>query len=205
MPVFYNYYSGRGNNIHSTGRNNVRKIFVFTNVSLDGYFEGPGHDISGFKNDFEAFSGDQSQEVDTLLFGRKTYDMMKFWSTPQAQAMAPQIAKFMNEKAKVVASHESFEPGWSNVTVISTDVAGAVKTLKEQPGKTIAMFGSNNLCVNLLQAGLIDELQIMVNPVVFGEGTSLFAGLPKKAELTLTETRQFKNGTVLLTYAPVQR
>jgi dihydrofolate reductase len=182
----------------------MRKIFLFTNVSLDGYFEGPGHDISGFHNDFEAFSSEESQEVDTLLFGRKTYEMMKFWSTPQAQETAPEIARFMNEKHKVVASRKSFEPGWKNVTVISSDVAGEVKKLKEQPGKNIIMFGSNNLCVSLMQAGLIDEFQIVVNPVAFGEGTSLFKGLPKKVELTLTKTRKFKSGAILLTYEPVR-
>ncbi len=181
----------------------MRRIFLFMNVSLDGYFEGPSHDISVFHNDFEAFSADQSQEVDALLFGRKTYEMMKFWSTPQAEEAAPEIAKFMNEKLKIVASHAPFEPGWDKVRVISGDVPGAVKKLKEQPGKNIMMFGSNTLCVSLMQQGLIDEFQIVVNPVVFGDGTSLFKGLPKKAELTLAQTHRFKSGAVLLTYHPV--
>jgi dihydrofolate reductase len=184
---------------------NMRRIFLFMNVSLDGYFEGPGHDISGFHSDFEAFSSEQSQEVDTILFGHKTYEMMKFWSTPQAEETAPEIAKFMNERPKFVASHQYFEPGWKGVTVISGDVPGEVKKLKEQPGKTIAIFGSNSLCVSLIQAGLLDEIQIMLNPVVFGEGTSLFKGLPEKANLTLTGTHQFKSGAVLLTYEPVKR
>lgn len=172
------------------------------NISLDGYFEAPGHDISGFHADFEAFSSSESQEVDTLLFGRRTYEMMKFWSTPQAEEVAPEIAKFMNEKLKIVASHASFEPGWKNVRVISGDVIGAVKELKAQPGKNIIILGSNTLCVSLMQANLVDEFQIVVNPVVFGGGTPLFAGLPKPAQLTLTDTRRFKSGAVLLTYHP---
>jgi dihydrofolate reductase len=158
-----------------------------------------------FKSDFEAFSSEGSGEVDTLLFGHRTYDMMKFWSTPQAEETQPEIARFMNEKLKVVASHQPFEPGWKNVTVISGDVPGAVRKLKKEPGQTIAMFGSNNLCVSLMQHGLIDEFQILVNPVVLGEGTSLFSGLPKKAELTLRDTRQFKSGVMMLTYAPLKR
>ena len=181
----------------------MRKIFLFMNVSLDGYFEGPDHDLSAFQNDFEAFSADESGDVDTLLFGHRTYDMMKFWSTPQGQELQPEIAKFMNEKHKVVASHASFDPGWHNVTVISDDVVGAVRQLKAQPGKTIAMFGSNNLCVSLMEEGLVDEFQIMVNPVALGEGTSLFEGLSKQVPLTLTDTRPFKSGAVLLRYAPV--
>jgi dihydrofolate reductase len=183
----------------------MRKIVVFTNISLDGYFEGADHDLSGFKNDFEAFPAEPGQEADALLFGRKTYEMMKFWSTPQAEEVMPEIAKFMNEKLKIVASRAPFEPGWKNVRVISGDVCAAVEKLKEEPGGNIIMFGSNTLCVSLMQAGLIDEFQIVVNPVAFGEGTSLFNGLPEKAEFTLMETRQFKSGAILLTYQPAEK
>lgn len=183
----------------------MRRIFLFMNVSLDGYFEGPDHDISWAGHDYEAYSPEQSDEVDTVLFGHRTYEMMKsFWPTPQAKEIAPEIAKFMNEKRKVVASHKPFEPGWDKVTVFHSDVAREVKQLKEQPGKDIAIFGSNNLCVSLMPEGLIDEFQIMVNPVVIGAGTSLFKGLPKKAALTLTGTQKFKSGTILLTYQPAR-
>ena len=180
----------------------MRKIFLFMNVSLDGYYEDSNHDLSGFHNDFEAFSAEQSQEVDALLFGRKTYEMMKFWSTPQAEEMMPEVAKFMNDNLKLVASRAPFDPGWKNVEVISGDVVGQVKKIKAQPGGNIIIFGSNTLCVSLMQAGLIDEFQIVVNPVVFGEGTPLFAGLPKTVEFALIETRRFKSGSVLLTYHP---
>ena len=87
----------------------------------------------------------------------------------------------------------------------SDDVAEEVKKLKAQPGKNIIIMGSNNLCVSLMQEGLIDEFQIVVNPVVLGAGTSLFKGLPAKAELRLTGTRQFKNGTILLTFEPAKQ
>jgi dihydrofolate reductase len=183
----------------------MRKIFLFNNVSLDGYFEGPGHDISGYNNDYEAFSSEQNQEVDTLLFGHTTYEMMKFWSTPQAEKMMPEIARFMNDNLKVVASHKPFDPGWKNVRVISGDVMAEVKQLKAQPGKNIIIFGSNTLSVSLLQAGLLDEIQIVVNPVLFGDGTPLFKGLPQKAKLSLIETRQFKSGSILLRYVPATK
>jgi dihydrofolate reductase len=181
----------------------MRKIYLFMNMSLDGYIEAPGHDISGFTTDFEAFSSGQTIDVDTLLFGHRTFEMMKFWSTPQAAEMAPDIAKFMNEKAKVVASHSVFDPGWEQVTVITGDVLGKIKKLKDQPGKNIMIFGSNTLCTILVQEGLIDEIQVVVNPVVFGDGTSLFKGLPIKTVLALVDTRTFKSGAILLTYHPV--
>lgn len=178
----------------------MQKLFLFMNVSLDGYVEDAEHDISGFTNDFEAFSSNQSQSVDALLFGHNTYEMMKFWATPEAKAMAPDVARFMNERPKVVVSHHPFDPEWENVTVIHEDVVNAIQVLKSQPGQDIIIFGSNTLCVSLMQAGLIDEFQILVNPVAFGAGTSLLQGLPTKIPLTLTSTQPFKSGTVLLTY-----
>jgi len=181
----------------------MRRIILFTNVSLDGYFEGPDHDISWANSDFEAFSLGGNDQVDAMLLGHRTYEMMKsFWPTPQAAEMAPGVARAMNETPKVVAGHHPFEPGWDNVTVISGDVAGEIRKLKEQPGKNIIMFGSNTLCVSLMQEGLVDEFQILVNPVAIGKGTPLFNGLPEKADLVLTDTHRFNSGVVMLKYEP---
>lgn len=180
----------------------MRTLFVFMNISLDGYFEGPDHDISYFHNDFEAFSAEASHHVDTLLFGRKTYEIMKFWSTPEGRALHPGIAAFMTDNHKYVASRSTFDPGWKNVTLISGDVVGEVQKLKSQPGGAIAVFGSNALCASLMEKDLIDLLQILVNPIVLGDGTSLLASLPGKVKLTLKEARPFKSGAVLLSYQP---
>jgi dihydrofolate reductase len=182
----------------------MRKTVVFTNISLDGYFEGADHDLSGFKNDFEAFPAEPGQEVDALLFGRKTYEMMKFWSTPEAGEMAPEVARFMNETHKYVASRQRFDPGWKNVTVVNGYVPEAIRKLKDAPGKDVLIFGSNELVVSLLHAGLIDELQIVINPVALVQGTSLFQGLRGKADFTLKETRAFKSGAVMLRLEPVR-
>ncbi|MGE5531504.1 MAG: dihydrofolate reductase family protein [Bacteroidota bacterium] len=181
----------------------MRKIFVFMNVSVDGYVEAPGHDISwAHGTDSDPFAKEQGREVDGILFGHRTYEMMRsFWPTPQAVQVAPETARFMNEKQKYVASHASFDPGWRNVTVLSGDVLERVRQLKAGPGQTIAIFGSNTLCTSLVEAGLIDEFQIMVNPVVLGEGTPLFHGLVKKAELRLTVVQSMPSGAVFLTYA----
>lgn len=181
----------------------MRKLSVLTNISLDGYFEAPGHDISGFKNDFEAFSHHTGDPADTLLFGHATYEMMKFWETPAAHSMAPDVAQFMNNTLKVVASRTPFEPGWRNVLVIHDDVPAQVRQLKEQVGGSILIFGSNTLVVSLLLAGLIDEFQLIVNPVAFGAGTSIFTGLPTHAEFQLKSAFPFQSGAVLLTYTPL--
>jgi dihydrofolate reductase len=181
----------------------MRKLFLFMNVSLDGYVEDAGHDIAWASHANEAFTPESSAAIDTMLFGRKTYEMFRnFWPTPQAAALAPEVARFINETPKVVVSHTAFDPGWKHATVISGDAITGVQRLKAQPGQSIIMFGSNTLCVSLIPHGLIDEFQIMVNPVALGAGTSLFAGLPEKAPLKMIESRPFASGTVLLTYAP---
>lgn len=178
----------------------MRKIVLFTNVSLDGYFEDGAGDISDFTHDFEAFSDED--DVDTLLFGHKTYEQFKFWGTPEGAAMQPDVAKFITEVQKVVVSHTPFDPDWQNVTVLSENPVEAIRQLKAQSGGNIMMFGSNTLCVSLMPHGLIDEFQILVNPVVFGAGTPLFNGLDAKTNFTLKESRQFKSGTMMLTYVP---
>ncbi|HEX2906562.1 MAG TPA: dihydrofolate reductase family protein [Phototrophicaceae bacterium] len=181
----------------------MRDLFLLMNVSLDGYFEGPDHDLSWATHDFAAFRSETKKEVDTLLFGHRTYEMMEsFWPTPQATEMAPDVAQFMNQAQKVVVSHQPFTPKWDKVTVISADVVSAVRRLKAEDGQSIAIFGSNELCVSLMPTGLIDEFQIQVNPVALGDGTPLFKGLPEKAELALIKTHTFPGGVVLLTYRP---
>ncbi len=180
----------------------MRKLWLLMNTSLNGYFEAPGHDISWSTRANEAFSVEGSSKVDALLFGHRTYDMMKaFWPTPAAAELEPDVAKFMTATQKYVVSHEPFEPGWENVTVLSGDALANVRALKEQDGASIGIFGSNTLCVDLLREGLLDEIQVVVNPVVIGNGSTLFAGLPKWVRLTLTESRAFSTGVVLLSYA----
>ena len=183
----------------------MRKILVFTNTSLDGFFEAADHDLSAFGHDFEAFPSQPGEEVDTLLFGRKTYEMMKFWATPQAREMAPEVAEFMNATHKYVASHSPFDAGWQGVTVLSGDVIGAVRALKASPGKNILILGSNTLAVSLLQAGLIDEVQMVVNPVALGAGTALFAGLASRTDFHLLGTQVFKSGAVMLRLEPLHQ
>lgn len=182
----------------------MRRIFAFINVTLDGYFEGPGHDLSWSHGDFEGFSEERGREVDILLLGKRTYDMMAaFWPTPAAAQMAPDVAAIMNDRRKVVASHAPFDPGWRNVTVFSgatEDVVDQVRQLKAQEGGTILILGSSTLCASLVDAGLIDEFQLLVNPVLLGEGTTLFEGLHNRTTLRLRDAHPYPSGKVLLTY-----
>lgn len=167
-------------------------------VSLDGYFEGQGHDLSWHNVDeeFVSFADRQLDEADTLVFGRKTYEMMAaYWPNEPA---GDSTAARMNALQKVVFSHDPMDVEWGN-TVSSSDLVAKITDLKSQSGKDIAVLGSSHLGKEMLEAGLLDEVRIMVNPVFIGNGSTLFDGLSKK--LKLTSTRTFENGNVLLTYA----
>lgn len=176
----------------------MRKTFLFMMVSLDGYFEGKDHDLSWHNVDeeFVTFADWQLDQADTLVFGRKTYEMMaSYWPQENEE---DSTARRMNATNKIVFSHNPMDVSWEHTTA-ATDVLATMQQLKMQPGKEIAVLGSSNLGKAMLEANLLDEVRIMVNPVFVGEGTTLFDGLNKK--LRLTDTRTFANGNVLLTYA----
>lgn len=178
-------------------------------VSLDGFFEGPGHDLSWHHVDeeFVDFAIEQTKSVDTLLFGRRTYELMRdFWPTEQARKTDPETAELMNNTPKIVFSHSLTEVHeteyWKNVRLVKENSAEFVRNLKNEHGRDIAIFGSNNFCVSLMENILVDEFRIMINPVVIGKGTRLFEGIKKKMDLKLGKTRTFKNGNILLYYQP---
>jgi dihydrofolate reductase len=177
-------------------------IFVFANVSVDGYVEGPEGDISWAHADSEPFAREQGRLVEAVLFGRRTYELMRaFWPTGQARQIAPETARFLNEKPKYVASRSAFEPEWVGATVFHEDAIRQIRELKARTAGRIAMLGSNTLAASLLDAGLLDELHVMVNPVVLGAGTPLLRGLRARAELRLMSAEPQGSGAVLLKYA----
>jgi len=174
-------------------------------VSLDGFFEGPDHELDWHNVDaeFNEFAAEQLNEIDTLLFGWKTYELMAgFWPIDPAKQDSPVIAEKMNTLPKIVFSRKERKVEWENTRLITQNVDGEIMKLKNQPGKNIAIFGSSNLCVSFIQMGLIDEFRIMVNPVVLGKGHTLFNGINDKLNLKLLKTRTFKSGNVLLYYQP---
>ena len=177
-------------------------------VSLDGYMEGEDHDLSWHNVDeeFNNFAAKQLDEADTILFGRRSYQLMEsFWPSNAGLEGDPVVAKYMNEIPKVVFSktlHSVSETDqWKNVRLVKDNVAEEVQKLKSGEGKSIAVLGSNNLCVTLLEEGLLDEIRLMINPVVLGKGTPLFAGIAQQQQFVLVETRTFGNGNVLLILA----
>lgn len=187
-------------------------------VSLDGFFEGPDHDLSWHNVDeeFNQLALKQLWEVDGLIFGRRTYEMMAdYWpkvrpapgilssKDPGNSPSNMEIASRMNILVKHVFSRTLKKADWNNSHVINKDAGEELLRLKELPGRDLAIFGSSNLTVTFAEQGLVDEYRIMVNPVVLGKGTALLTGLGKKLDLKLASRQEFASGNVLLCYRPL--
>jgi dihydrofolate reductase len=185
----------------------MRKVLFFMLTSLDGYFEGPNREIDwhNVDDEFNEFSIDQLNSVDMLLFGRVTYEMMaSFWPTPFAIQTDPIVANKMNAMPKIVFSRTLTKAEWQNTRLIKANFAEEISKLKQQRGKDLIILGSSDLAVTFLQAGLLDEIRILINPIILGNGKPLFKGLKNKLALSLLKTRAFKSGNVLLYYEPVK-
>ena len=184
----------------------MRKVQVFDSVSIDGFFTDAGNDMSwAHKQDPEwnAFVSGNASGEGALLFGRVTYEMLKaFWTTEQAAQMMPEVAAGMNRMPKYVVSRTLDRSDWQNTTVLKGDAVASVKALKAGPGPDLTILGSGSLVSTLAEAGLVDAFQLVVIPVVLGKGRTLFATLSKRRDFTLTKTKAFKNGNVVLWYEP---
>jgi dihydrofolate reductase len=183
----------------------VRKVIFFMLVSLDGFFEGENHglDWHNVDEEFNEFSHAQLDSAGMLLFGRRTYELMAgFWPTATASRDDPVTAAAMNRLPKIVFSRTLTNVNWDNTRLVKENIADEIRRLKAEPGKDLFIFGSSNLSVGLLAGGLIDELRILVNPVVLGSGTALFDGIRESLKLRLVKSQSFHSGNVLLVYRP---
>ena len=187
----------------------MRKLVVFNNVTLDGYFSGIGGDISWAHKgnedaEWNAFVADNASSGGMLLLGRVTYELMaSYWPTPAAMKNYPDVAEGMNNLPKVVFSRRLDKASWHRTKLVKGDLAGEVRTMKQESGGDIAILGSGSIVSQLAQEGLIDEYQVVINPVVLGKGRTMFDGIKGKLALRLTKTRAFSNGNILLCYEPM--
>src|ERR1700674_3543316 len=186
----------------------MRKVVASIFVSLDGVFEDPGgaegfelggwsFKYAGRSDDDLKYQVDLLSASDALLLGRVTYEgFAKAWP-----AMKDVYADRMNSLPKYVVSSTLDKAEWNNSTIIKGDVAKEVTKLKEQPGQNILIFGSGELVNGLLRYGLIDEIRLLVHPVVLGRGKRLFAeGSP--VGMKAADAKVFGSGIVLVVYEP---
>jgi dihydrofolate reductase len=181
----------------------MRKLVVFNLVTMDGYVAGPNgeidwHNVDGEFNDFAI---EQTATFDALVFGRVTYDLMaSYWPTEDAIKNDPIVAGQMNAIPKLVVSRTLDKADWNNTRLVKDNVVAEIKKLKDEPGKEIAIFGSSNLSAYLLDEGLIDEIRLIVNPIILGNGMPIFKGAQKQSRWELYKSRTFRNGNILHYY-----
>jgi dihydrofolate reductase len=187
----------------------MQRLGVFNNVTLDGYFTGADGDFrwahTGSDDpEFKAFLAANAGGDGELVFGRVTYELMaSYWPTPMAMENDPLVAEGMNRMPKVVFSRTLDRVSWSNTKLMKGDIAAEIRKMKNEPGPGMVILGSGSIVSQLAQEGLIDEYQILVNPVVLGRGRTMFEGLKTKLNLKLTRSRTFGNGKVFLCYEPL--
>ena len=175
------------------------RIFSFLMTSADGYHEGPNRELD-FHNvdaEFEDYTVANLTEAEALLFGRVTFDLLsEFWQSDAALRDAGASAERMNALPKYLVSSTKTDADWP-----TTHIVGFDDLAKLRQSTDIMVCGSSQLVAGLLNAGLLDELRLMVNPVILGAGRPVLAGADRSS-LTHVSTRTFGNGNVLITYRP---
>ncbi len=182
----------------------MRKLSVFNSISVDGYFSDAHGDMSwAHKQDAEwdAFTSENASGGGELVFGRVTYDLMaSYWPTPEATEAMPVVAERMNSLPKVVFSRTLEQASWANTELITGNIADAIQSKKQESGPDMVIMGSGTIVSQLTEARLIDEYQLVLNPIVLGSGRTLFDGLSENLNLRLMGTRTFGNGNVVMWY-----
>jgi dihydrofolate reductase len=187
----------------------MRKLTVFNSVSLDGYFTDRNGGMNWAHNplidaDWDDFVAGNASGGGLLIFGRITYELMaSYWPTPAAIKNNPVVAEGMNNLQKLVFSRTIDTVSWKNTKLIKEGMAPSIRKMKEQSGIGMVILGSGSIVSQLTQERLIDEYQIVIVPVVLGEGRTMFEGIKDRVGLKLINSRAFANGNVLLCYEPL--
>jgi len=186
----------------------MRKLIFFMHTSLDGFVAGLNGEMDWIKVDDAIFDfvGTMTDQSDTALYGRVTYQMMEsYWpkagEKPNASKHDIEHSRWYNTVSKIVLSKTIKETGLNNTKIISENLSDNINKLKNQDGKNILIFGSPSASNSLLNKGLIDEFWIFVNPILLGQGISLFKDVSESIKLSLLETKSFNNGVIALHYS----
>jgi len=191
------------------------KLTTTTQVSVDGVMQGNGGRHPGLDAGFErggwarplfdsesmTFVNEVYQRADAFLFGRRTYEVFAGYWGVMDPGSGP-IADALNTRPKYLASNTLTGPRWADTTVLSGDLAAAIGELKARPGGELQVHGSGNLVRWLLDNQLVDEITLLVCPVVVGEGTRLFPDNGPDMALDLVESRAFPKGITIQVYRP---
>ena len=182
----------------------MRKTVAGILMTLDGVVESPEKwQPRYFDDELGELIEAEAANADAMLLGRRTYEeFAAFW--PSQNGDEP-MADYMNDTPKYVVSSTLTELDWRNSILVSGNVAETVDALKRQPGGNIQIYGSPTLVRSLLRDGLLDQLDLLVHPIVVGGGQRLFENGNYGTVLTLVASRTFGTGVLALTYAPAAR
>jgi dihydrofolate reductase len=188
----------------------MRNLIFFMHTSLDGFVAGPNGEMDWIKFDDALFDfvGTMTDQADTALYGRITYEMMQsYWPNageqPNATKHDKEHSAWYNKVSKIVLSTTMQETGLHNTKVIGGQLSENINKLKQQDGKNILIFGSPGASQSLLNEGLIDEFWLFVNPILLGKGMPLFKDVTATTKLTLAASKTFDCGVIALHYKKV--
>ena len=186
----------------------MRNLIFFMHTSLDGFVAGLNGEMDWIKVDDEMFDfvATMTDQADTALYGRVTYEMMQsYWpkagEQPNASKHDIEHSTWYNRVSKVVLSKTMKEAGLHNTKVIGDQLSDNINKIKQQGGKNILIFGSPRASQSLLNQGLIDEFWLFVNPIILGQGMPLFKNIAGTTKLKLVESKTFTCGVIALHYA----
>jgi dihydrofolate reductase len=186
----------------------MRKLIYSMGVSLDGFIAAPDGEIDWSAPDEELhrFHNQQARETGAHLYGRRLYEVMRYWETAEENPSAPEheleFARIWKDTPKIVFS-KTLEKVEGNAKLVGDNVAEEVARLKEEPGNDLAVGGAG-LASSFIKLGLIDEYRLFVSPVVLGGGTPYFPALDERINLELVETRTFGSRVVYVRYQRVE-
>jgi dihydrofolate reductase len=191
----------------------MRKLIVCNIISLDGYYEGPGKDVMAlpFGEAFDDYNAERLRAADALLLGRRTFEGLKsYWppvaDDPDVRPVEREISRLNSAIEKVVVSDSltpDETPPWANTRIVKrAEAHERIDALKRRPGKDILVFGSHTMWNDLLAAGLVDELHLMIGPAFLGGGTPVFEGGSRVALRLLGSRTLEDSALVLARYAP---
>ena len=193
----------------------MRKVISLIHLSLDDFAAGPNGELDWISYDpeLEQDSHSMHQIADTVIWGRKTYEMMSsYWLTvpgnPDSSPSELAHASWLDDSTKIVVSRtlEGFE--WNNTPntlVIKDNIAEEIHKIKQQPGKDIWFLGSINLAQTFMELDLIDEYRFYINPIVLRKGLPLFSSVNRTFSLKLLDSKTLKSGVVRLRYEPERK
>jgi dihydrofolate reductase len=189
----------------------MRRVIASMNVTLDDFMSGTNGELDWhfplWNEEMAAYAFEELNGADTIILGRITYQAMAaYWPRAAARDGCTRndisFANLMNDRTKIVFSSTLKKAAWRNTKILRGDIAKEITALKQQRGGDMIIYGSGSIVTALIQAGLVDEYQVWIHPVVIGSGVPLFRDMRSRLDLKLLRTKRFASGVIILYYEP---